>query len=34
VLTALVGVGAIATGIYVVLVGDAGAQAAWYGVDG
>jgi hypothetical protein len=34
VLTALVGVGAIATGIYVVLVGDAGAQAAWYGVNG
>ena len=32
VLTALVGVGAIATGAYVVLVGDAGAQAAWFGV--
>jgi predicted membrane protein DUF2231 len=34
VLTLLVGAGAIATGIYVVLVGDAGAQAAWYGVNG
>jgi hypothetical protein len=34
VLTGLVGAGAIATGIYVVLVGDAGAQAAWFGVNG
>jgi hypothetical protein len=33
-LTGLVGAGAIATGIYVVLVGDAGAQAAWFGVKG
>ncbi len=34
VLTVLVGVGAVATGIYVVLTGDAGAQIAWYGVEG
>jgi hypothetical protein len=34
VLTGLVLVGAIATGTYVILVGDAGAQVAWYGVKG
>jgi len=33
-LTALVAVGAAATGVYVVLTGDAGAQIAWYGVNG
>ena len=32
VLLGLTGVGAIATGIYVVLTGDAGAQLAWYNV--
>ena len=32
VLTGLVGIGAVATGIYVVLTGDAGAHVAWYGV--
>ena len=34
VLAALVGVGAAVTLVYVVLVGDAGAQIAWYGVNG
>lgn len=34
VLSGLVLVGAIATGVYVVLTGDAGAQAAWNGIDG
>ena len=34
VLSGLVLVGAVATGIYVVLTGDAGAQVAWYGVKG
>jgi hypothetical protein len=33
-LIALVAAGAVATGVYVVLVGDAGAQVAWYGVNG
>jgi hypothetical protein len=33
-LAALVAVGAAATGVYVVLTGDAGAQIAWYGVNG
>jgi hypothetical protein len=33
-LTGLVAVGAVATGVYVVLTGDAGAQVAWYGVNG
>ncbi len=32
VLLGLTGIGAIATGIYVVLTGDAGAHVAWYGV--
>jgi hypothetical protein len=32
VLLGLTGVGAIATGVYVVLTGDAGAHVAWYGV--
>ena len=30
----LVGASAIATAIYCILVGDAGAQIAWYGVNG
>jgi len=34
VLSGLVLVGAVATGVYVVLTGDAGAQVAWYGVKG
>lgn len=34
VLLGLTGVGAIATGVYVVLTGDAGAQLAWYNVKG
>jgi hypothetical protein len=34
VLSALVLAGAVATGIYVILTGDAGAQVAWYGVNG
>jgi hypothetical protein len=34
VLLGLTGVGAVATGIYVVMTGDAGAQVAWYGVNG
>ena len=34
VLSGLVLVGAVATAIYVVLTGDAGAQVAWYGVNG
>lgn len=33
VLTGLVILGALATAVYVILVGDAGAQAAWYGVN-
>ncbi len=32
VLLGLTAAGAIATGIYVALVGDAGAHVAWYGV--
>lgn len=34
VLLGLTAVGAVATGVYVVLTGDAGAQMAWYGVEG
>ena len=34
VLMVLVAAGAIATGVYVVLTGDAGAQIAWFGVEG
>jgi hypothetical protein len=34
VLMLLVATGAIATGVYVVLTGDAGAQIAWFGVEG
>lgn len=34
VLLGLTGVGAIATGVYVALTGDAGAQVAWYGIKG
>jgi hypothetical protein len=34
VLLGLTGVGAVATGIYVVMTGDAGAHVAWYGVNG
>ena len=34
VLLGLTAAGAVATGVYVVLVGDAGAQVAWYGVNG
>ena len=34
VLTSLVLAGGVATAIYCVLVGDAGAQIAWYGVNG
>jgi hypothetical protein len=33
-LALLVGAGAVATGVYVVLTGDAGAQIAWFGVEG
>ena len=33
VLLGLTAVGAVATGVYVLLVGDAGAQVAWYGVE-
>ena len=32
ILLGLTGVGAVATGVYVVLTGDAGAHVAWYGV--
>jgi hypothetical protein len=34
VLTTLVLVGGVATAVYCVLVGDAGAQIAWYGING
>ena len=34
VLTGLVLIGAVATATYVILVGDAGAQAAWYNIEG
>lgn len=34
VFTLLVAVGAVGTGVYVVLTGDAGAQIAWFGVEG
>ncbi len=34
VLAVLVGLSAVATGVYVVLTGDAGAQVAWFGVNG
>lgn len=34
VLLLLTGAGAVATGVYVALTGDAGAQVAWYGVNG
>lgn len=34
VLAVLVGLAAVATGVYTVLTGDAGAQIAWYGTNG
>jgi hypothetical protein len=34
VLAALLGLSAVATGVWVVMTGDAGAQIAWYGING
>ncbi len=34
VLAVLLGVSAVATGVWVVLTGDAGAHVAWYGING
>ncbi len=34
VLAVLLGLSAVATGVWVVMTGDAGAQIAWYGING